>query len=105
MQTNPRLTAIIEHLLRQSSLPASARLAVGELVPFADEQIRAQWEASPLANIALVIRRVPARQQCMACFGTYYPKQGEVACPFCKGVGAKIVAGEEFFLEATEEAR
>ncbi|MBI3162020.1 MAG: hydrogenase maturation nickel metallochaperone HypA [Chloroflexi bacterium] len=101
MQHNTRLSAIIDHLLRRASSIQTVRLAVGELVSFTDAQIRKQWEESPFAHIPLTIRRVPAQQQCMTCFEKYQPKQGEVSCPQCGSVGAKILVGEEFFLEAS----
>ncbi len=103
MQKNPRLSSIIEHLLRQPKRYASARLAVGSLVPFSDEQIHAQWSESSLAQVALTIRRVPAQQQCMVCFEKYQPARTEVSCPHCGSAGAKIIAGEEFHLESIEE--
>lgn len=103
MQKNPRLTSIIDHMHRQPKRYASVRLAVGELVSFSDEQITEQWHDSPFAQSALTIRRIPAQQQCMACFEKYHPVRAEVSCPHCGSVGAKIIAGEEFYLESVEE--
>jgi len=103
MQKNPRLSSIIDHLLRQQKRYVSANLAVGELVLFDDEQIHAQWRDTSLAQTRLTIRRVPALQQCMACFNKYHPARAEVSCPQCGSVGAKVIAGEEFYLEAVEE--
>ena len=103
MQKNQRLSSIIDHLLRQPKRYVAARLAVGELISFSDELIHAQWNDSPLAHISLSIRRVPALHQCMACFEKYNPIQTRVSCPHCGGVGAKILTGEEFYLELIEE--
>lgn len=100
MRKNPRLSAIIDQLLRQSNPIVSVHLAVGELIPFSDEQIRAQWADSPLAQSALTIRRAPAQQQCMVCFEKYHPTRAEVSCPHCGSAGAKIIAGEEFYVES-----
>lgn len=94
---------MIDHLYRQSKRYTAAHLAVGGLVPFSDEQIHAQWSESHLAQVALTIRRVPAQQQCMVCFEKYQPARTEVSCPRCGSVGAKIIAGEEFYLESIEE--
>jgi Zn finger protein HypA/HybF involved in hydrogenase expression len=102
MSKNPRLSSIIDHLLRQPHF-ISAHIAVGESVPFLDEQIYAQWAESPLAQIPLIIRRIPTEQQCMACFEKYHPISAEISCPRCGSVGAKIIAGEEFYLESIEE--
>jgi Zn finger protein HypA/HybF involved in hydrogenase expression len=102
MQKNSRLSAIIDHLLRKSSSIELVQIAVGELVSFDDDQIHKQWNESPLAKTPLTIRRIPALQQCMACFSKYQPIRGEVSCPQCGSVGAKVIAGEEFFLESVE---
>jgi Zn finger protein HypA/HybF involved in hydrogenase expression len=40
--------------------------------------------------------------QCMTCFEKYHPTDGELICPKCHGVGAKIIAGEEFSLESID---
>ena len=88
MQKNPRLSSMIDHLLRQSKRYKS---------------VHAQWNESPLAQTTLTIRRVPAQQQCMVCFEKYQPARVEVSCPQCGSVGAKIIAGEEFYFESIEE--
>jgi Zn finger protein HypA/HybF involved in hydrogenase expression len=102
MPKNPRLSAIIDHLLRQPHF-TSARIAVGESVILSDGQIYEQWAEGPFAQIPLTIRRVPTEQQCMACFEKYHPIHTEISCPRCGSVGAKIIAGEEFYLESIEE--
>jgi Zn finger protein HypA/HybF involved in hydrogenase expression len=103
MPKNPRLSAIIDHLLQQSKQFTSAQIVVGESILLSDDQIYAQWVESPLAQIPLNIRRVPTEQQCMACFEKYHPIRAEISCPRCGSVGAKIIAGEEFYLESIEE--
>jgi Zn finger protein HypA/HybF involved in hydrogenase expression len=103
MPKHPRLSAIIDHLLQQPTRIASVHIVVGESIPFSDQQIHAQWDESPLTQFPLTIRRVPAEQQCMACFERYHPTRAEVSCPHCGSVGAKIIAGEEFYLESIEE--
>jgi hydrogenase nickel incorporation protein HypA/HybF len=50
----------------------------------------------------LHFRRVPAELQCMACFEKYHPLEDELVCPKCGSVGAKIIAGEEFYVEAID---
>lgn len=102
MPKNPRLSAIIDHLLQQPHF-TSVYIAVGESILLSDEQIYAQWTESLLAQTPLTIRRVPAEQQCMACFEKYHPVRSEISCPRCGSVGAKIIAGEEFYLESIEE--
>ena len=102
MQRNLRLSAIIDYLLQQPMSVVSVHIAVGELILFSDEQIHAQWSETPLAQTRLTIHRMPAQQQCMTCFEKYHPTRAEVSCPHCGSVGAKIIAGEEFYLESIE---
>ena len=107
MQQIPRLSSIIEHLLRQPMHVALVHIAVGELTSYSEEQIRAQWsmlvKKTLLENAALNIRMIPAEQQCMVCFQKYHPQNKETSCPICGSVGAKIISGEEFYLESIKE--
>jgi Zn finger protein HypA/HybF involved in hydrogenase expression len=107
MQTLPQLAFIFEHLLRRQKNIISVRLTVGELIPATGEQLQAQWSdlvnGTALSRSVLLIRRVPAEQQCMACFEKYHPLNQETSCPKCGSVGAKIIAGEEFHLDSLKE--
>ena len=99
---NQKLSSIAGQLLKQNSQHNSIQLAVGELV-YDEDELRKQWNQlvfqTPLQNIVLNIRVIPAEQQCMVCFLIYHPTQKEIACPQCKSVGAKIISGEELYLE------
>jgi hydrogenase nickel incorporation protein HypA/HybF len=79
-------------------------LVVGEISTYSDESVQFYWDQisrdTIAANARLHFRHVEAELQCMACFTKYKPKEGEIVCPKCGGVGAKILSGEEFFLEA-----
>ncbi len=81
-------------------------LVMGELSSMVDDSIQFYWEIIAKNTIAqnatLHFRRVPAELQCMTCFIKYKPKNGELVCPQCGGVGAKIISGEEFSLEAID---
>lgn len=107
MQKIPRLSAIVEQLLQKPIQPVLVNIAVGELVQYTNEEIHTHWhmlvKESPLEKTMLNIRLVRAEQQCMVCFQKYHPLNQETACPHCKSVGAKIIAGEEFYLESTKE--
>lgn len=112
MRKNPRLSsfrlcsiqAIVQHLLQQPLPIDSIQIAVGELTEFNREQFRQHWNElaaqTPLAQTKLNIRIIRAEQQCMVCFLKYHPQQKETACPQCGSVGAKILAGEELYLES-----
>lgn len=98
---NLKLYSIIQKLLRQSS-QESIQLAIGEL-NYDEKEFQQQWNQlvyqTPLQNTKINIRIIPAEQQCMVCFLKYHPTQKETACPQCKSVGAKIISGEELYLE------
>lgn len=81
-------------------------IVIGDLASMVDDSIQFYWEVIAKDTIAehatLHFRRVPAELQCMTCFEKYHPTDGELVCPKCGGVGAKIIAGEEFFLESID---
>ena len=78
-------------------------LVVGEISDYTDESLRFHWDRAGRGTLAqgavLHFRRVPAEVQCMSCFTKYRPKDGRLICPNCGGVGARIIAGEEFYME------
>ena len=103
MSYHPRLLSLI----KQISPSPIIYIAMGELFPLTEEQLRLQWDDlvqnSPLAKSKLHIRLIPAEQQCMVCFQKYHPQNKETACPHCNSMGAKILTGEEFYVETNKE--
>ena len=81
-------------------------IVIGELTNHTVDSIRGAWEvlAKGTAGEAarLHFRQVPAEVQCMVCFEKYHPEQGRIRCPHCGSLGAKILAGEEFYMEALD---
>ena len=81
-------------------------IVIGELASMVDDSIQFYWEIIAKDTIAeqatLHFRRVPAELQCMTCLEKYHPTDRELVCPKCNGVGAKIIAGEEFALESID---
>ena len=81
-------------------------IVIGDLASMVDDSIQFYWEIIAKDTIAeqatLHFRRVPAELQCMTCFEKYHPTDRELICPKCSGVGAKIIAGEEFFRESID---
>lgn len=81
-------------------------IVTGDLASMVDDSIQFYWEIIARGTIAeqaaLHFRRVPAQLQCNTCSETYQPSDRELVCPNCHGVGAKIIAGEEFFLESID---
>jgi len=103
--------AILEKAV-QKAQEANARrvtnlyLVVGEISTYADESVQFYWDDISKGTLAdgakLHFRHVLAELQCMNCFTKYHPAEGEIVCPNCGSVGAKVVAGEEFFMEALD---
>lgn len=84
----------------------SLQLAVGELSELDQHSIRKHWDELSQGTAAeraqLHVRFIKAEVQCMACFSKYDPVDGKIHCPYCGSYGAKILSGEEFFLESIE---
>ena len=83
-------------------------LRIGELSTLQADTIHRDWDRLTKGTLAdgaeLHVRPVPAELQCMVCFEKYHPERGELVCPFCGSLGAKILAGEEFSLEKIDLA-
>ncbi len=81
-------------------------IVMGELSSMVDDSIQFYWEMIAKDTIAekatLHFKRIPAELQCVACLNKYHPAGGELICPHCGGAGAKIISGEEFFLESID---
>ena len=84
----------------------SLQLALGEISDLDPASIQSQWEELSKGTLAeraqLHFRSIKAEVQCMACFEKYYPVDGKIHCPYCGSYGAKVLSGEEFFLESLE---
>jgi hydrogenase nickel incorporation protein HypA/HybF len=84
----------------------SLQLAIGELYELDQPSIEKHWEELSRGTAAerakLHFRFIKGEVQCMACFSKYYPENGKIHCPYCGSYGAKILSGEEFFLESIE---
>ena len=81
-------------------------IVIGDLASMVDESIQFYWDIIAAGTIAegaaLHFRRIPAELQCNTCGEKYHPTDRELICPNCGGVGAKIIAGEEFALESID---
>ncbi|MBI1854859.1 MAG: hydrogenase maturation nickel metallochaperone HypA [Chloroflexi bacterium] len=101
--------AILEKVIQKAQEANAKRitslyLVVGEISTYTEDSVLFYWndisKDTPAEGAQLHFRHVRAEAQCMACFTKYYPADGEIICPNCKSVGAKIIAGEEFSLES-----
>jgi hydrogenase nickel incorporation protein HypA/HybF len=103
--------AILEKAIQKADKEKAVRitnlyLVVGEISTYSDESVQFYWnqicKGTIAENAELHFRHVKAEVQCMACFTKYDPKEGVIICPICGSAGAKILAGEEFFMEALD---
>jgi len=105
--TQSILKIALDHAEKANAQRITAlNIVMGELSSMVDDSIQFYWEIVAKDTIAekatLNFRRVPAELQCMTCFHKYHPTDKELVCPQCSGVGAKIIAGEEFALESID---
>ena len=105
--TQSLLKIALEHAEKANAARiTSLNIVMGELASMVDDSIQFYWEiiarSTPAAKAVLNFRRVPAELQCMTCLEKYHPANRELICPRCGGVGAKIIAGEEFSLESID---
>lgn len=81
-------------------------IAIGEIAELNRDSIQIHWNElskdTPAEGARIHFHALTAEVQCMACFQKYHPVGGEIHCPNCGSYGAKIVSGEEFYLESIE---
>ena len=79
-------------------------LVIGQLSSIVDDSVEFYWDIISKDTIAagasLHFKRVPTEVLCLACQNRYNPDHGNFFCPKCNSSQIKIVAGEEFLLEA-----
>jgi len=105
--TESLLKIAVEHAEKANAQRVTdLNIVIGDLASMVDESIQFYWDIIAEGTIAeqatLHFRRVPAELQCNTCGEKYHPTDKELVCPKCGGVGAKIIAGEEFALESID---
>ena len=102
---------ILDRALRQAAekhadLITDVYVVMGAISDYTEDAVRFHWGELSKGTIAeearLHIRKSEAELQCMACFTRYRPVDGAIQCPRCGSNGAKILAGDEFYLEALD---
>jgi len=92
--------------LQNSKRIKNVTLALGEISELDQDLIRQHWiqfsKGTPAEQAQLHFRLIQAEVQCMACFSKYHPADGKIHCPYCGSYGAKVLSGEEFYLESME---
>ena len=98
--------AILKARENDAARITSLHLVIGEIAEFDQSAIQSHWSALSKDTLAegaqLHFRVITAEVQCMSCFRKYHPKNGQILCSNCGSVGAKILSGEEFYLESIE---
>jgi len=100
--------SILEKALQQADTAhvMKIHLAIGEVSELDQDVIHRQWaelsRGTALEHAQLFFRLITAEAQCMACFKKYHPVNGTIHCPHCGSYGAKILSGEEFYVEKIE---
>ena len=81
-------------------------LAIGEIAEYDQNAIQRHWndlsKGTPAEGAQLHFLIIAAEVQCMSCFRKYHPENGKILCSNCGSMGAKILSGEEFYLELIE---
>ncbi|HEX5808918.1 MAG TPA: hydrogenase maturation nickel metallochaperone HypA [Anaerolineales bacterium] len=84
----------------------NVHVAIGEISELDQTLIQKHWQelgqGTPAEHAQLHFRLIKADVQCMACFSKYHPVNGKIHCPHCGSYGAKVLSGEEFYLETIE---
>jgi hydrogenase nickel insertion protein HypA len=100
------LAKVLEKAREANKEIKSLQLAMGEISDLDQHAIQKHWDELSQGTAAeraqLHFRFVAAEVQCMACFMKYHPLHGKIHCPYCGSYGAKILLGEEFYLESIE---
>jgi hydrogenase nickel incorporation protein HypA/HybF len=101
--------SILDITLRYAKEASATRvtdlyIVAGQLSSIVDDSVQFYWEIiakDTLAeNAKLHFRRIPTELLCLDCTHRYKPTPDELACPQCGSFHVKVVAGEEFLLEA-----
>lgn len=81
-------------------------LVIGQLSSIVDDSVQFYWDIISKDTIAegaqLHFRRVPVEMACLHCDRHYTPERDDFACPICGSTTVRVIAGEEFFVEAID---
>ncbi len=111
MHELPVTESILEIALKHASKAGAKRitalhLVIGQMASIVDDSVQFYWDFVAKDTIAegasLDFRRIPTEFQCQDCNKRYAPDGNVLACPQCGSTRVKVVAGEEFFLEAID---
>lgn len=111
MHELPITENILEIALRHAQQAGANRitdihLVIGQLSSIVDDSVSFYWDIVSDGTIAeganLHFRRIETEMLCLDCDLRYHPGESNLACPNCQSTKVKVIAGEEFSLEAIE---
>jgi hydrogenase nickel incorporation protein HypA/HybF len=111
MHELPVTESVLEITLRHAQAAEAKHvneihLVIGELASIIDDSVQFYWDIVSKDTIAegarLNFRRIPAEMLCYDCQTRFFPSSDDYACPNCGSARLKIVAGNEFFVEAID---
>ena len=106
LQTTQILLNKLLSQLQEAQRVRKIHVAMGEIAELDQRKIEQHWrelsKGTPAEQAQLQFRLIKAEVQCMACFEKYHPENGKIHCPYCGSYGAKVLTGEEFYLETIE---
>jgi hydrogenase nickel incorporation protein HypA/HybF len=103
--------SILEITLRHAEAAGAQRvtdihLVLGELASIVDDSVQFYWDMISKDTLAegatLHFKRIRAEMECLDCGAVYHPGEGQLRCPQCDDGRVRVIAGEEFRLEAIE---
>jgi len=111
MHELPVTESVLEIALRHAQAADAKRvneihLVIGELASIIDDSVQFYWDIISKDTIAdgarLNFRRIQAEMLCYECQTRFSPSPDDYSCPNCGSTHLKIVAGNEFFVEAID---
>jgi len=81
-------------------------ILLGEFSSVVEDSVRFYWDFVSKGTVAegaeLRFKAVTPRGLCLSCGAEYSPQARDLRCPVCGKARVKLVAGEEFRVEAIE---
>jgi hydrogenase nickel incorporation protein HypA/HybF len=82
------------------------RLVIGELSSIVDDSVQFYFDFLSQNTLAagakLEFERVPTKVTCGACGHTWQPPTADWTCPQCEQLQARVIAGQEFYVDSIE---
>lgn len=103
--------SILEIALRHAKQAGAKKISnlyivMGQFSSIVDDSVQFYWgmiaENTPAQGAQLHFRRIPAELECQVCHTRFAPGKETLGCPECGSTQVKIIAGEEFYLEAID---